>query len=189
MPTEVLVMCTGCGQPQEAGDGRCVACGAALPEAPRPANPASEEPFFLLELGGRVVAGGGRRLTYRADATVTPTVVELGRLRAVRFGRRFFLEPLAIVPLVLVLTLLEPSVRPVTTALSALGVLLALLWRQSFVVLEFLDGKQVRWTLGTALIGSARARRIDEACAAALRGLVARGVASEDQRGGLWRRA
>jgi hypothetical protein len=182
-------MCPGCGHPQEAGDGRCVACGAALPEAPRPANPAAEEPFFLLELGGRSVAGGGRRLMYRADATVPPTVVELGRLRSVVFGRRFFLEPLALVPLALVLTLLVPSVRPFTTALSVLGLLGALLCRQSFVVLEFLDGKQTRWTLGTAFIGSSRARRIDAACAAALRGLGARGVAAEDRRGGLWRRA
>ncbi|MDC0708967.1 hypothetical protein POL68_10880 [Stigmatella sp. ncwal1] len=189
MPTEVLVMCSGCGQPQQAREGRCEACGAVLPEAPRPGSSASEAPFFLLELGGRMVAGVGRRLTYRADATVPPAVVELGSLRSVRLGRRFFLEPLAIVPLALVLTLLVPSVRPLTTGLSVLGLLVALLWRQSFVVLEFLDGRRVRWPLGTALIGSERSQRIDAVCAAAVQGLVARGVDAQDARGGLWRRA
>ncbi|EAU64131.1 hypothetical protein STIAU_5426 [Stigmatella aurantiaca DW4/3-1] len=182
-------MCTGCGQPQQARDGRCEACGVVLPEAPRPGSSVPEAPFFLLELGGRILAGVGRRLTYRADATVPPTLVELSSLRSVRLGRRFFLEPLAIVPLAGVVTLLVPSARPLTAALSILGLLVALLWRHSFLVLEFRDGRKVRWPLGTALIGSERSRRIDAGCAAALQGLVAHGVDAQDARGGLWRRA
>lgn len=185
MPTEVLVMCTGCGRPQAAGQALCVACGAPLPDAPMPAKSSPEAPFLLLDLGGgRMVAGVDQRLSYRADATVQPTTVELGTLQTVGLGRRLFLEALAIIPLALVLTLLLPVVRPVASALSGLALLVTLLWRHHFLVVKRHDGESVRWPLGTALIGSERARRIHTAWSSASQALAARGVTVKDiQRG------
>ena len=177
MPTEVLVMCTGCGRPQPARSGPCVACGRLLPDAPLPGGSAPEAPFLSLEWGGRLIRGEDRRLTYRADAATPPVVVELGNLRDVTLGRRLFLEALAVVPLAVVVAVLVPSLRPVMAALGLLALLVALLWRRYYLVVRWLDGRHMRWPLGTARVGSGKARHIDEAWTAAAPVLAARGVA------------
>jgi hypothetical protein len=176
-------MCTGCGRPQTARSGPCVACGAPLPDAPRPANPAPEVPFLALEWGGRMLRGEARRLTYRADAATAPVIVELGNLRDVTLGRRLFVEALAVVPLALVLGVLVPSLRPVALGLSGLAVLVALLWRRYFLVLRWLDGASSRWPLGTARLGSGKARRIDGAWTSATPVLASRGVSVHEGTG------
>lgn len=183
MPTEVLVMCTGCGRPQPARSGPCVACGALLPDAPRPAASAPEVPFLSLEWGGRGLRGEDRRLTYRADAATPPVIVELGNLRDVALGRRLFVEALAVVPLAVVLAILVPSLRPVTMGLGGLALLVALLWRRYFLVVRGLNGEHMRWPLGTARVGSGKARHIDEAWTAAAPVLAARGVAVREGTG------
>ena len=176
-------MCTGCGRPQAARSGPCVACGVPLPDAPRPANPAPEVPFLALEWGGRVLRGEDRRLTYRADAATAPVVVELGNLRDITLGRRLFLEALAIVPLAAVLSVLVPSMRPVAAGLSGLALLVALLWRRYFLDLRWLDGKSSRWPLGTARLGSGQAQRIDGAWTAAAPVLASCGVSVREGTG------
>lgn len=181
MPTEVLVMCTGCGRPQAARSGPCVACGALLPEAPMPAAPAHAAPFLSLEWGGRLVRGEDRRLTYRADAATPPVVVELSHLRDVTLGRRLFVEALAVVPLAAVVSVLVPSVRPVAVALGFLAVLVALVWRRYYLVVRWLNGGRMRWPLGTARVFSGKARHIDEAWTAAAPALATRGVAVRER--------
>ena len=177
-------MCTGCGRPQAARSGPCVACGALLPDAPMPANPVPEVPFLALEWGGRMLRGEDRQLTYRADAATAPVVVELGNLRDVTLGRRPFLEALAIVPLALVLGALVPWLRPVAAGLSGLALVVALLWRRYFLVLRWLDGARSRWPLGTALLGSGKAQRIDKAWTSAAPMLASRGVSVHEGTGG-----
>ncbi|MDY7229952.1 hypothetical protein [Hyalangium rubrum] len=190
MPTEVLVMCTGCGRPQPARKGPCVACGVALPDAPVPSASAPEQPFLSLEWrGGRTLVGVDRRLTYRADTASSPLVVELGNLRSVTLGRRFLLEALAVVPLAIVLALLLPSMRPVAAAASGLALLVAVLWRRYFLVLGWAHGGGIRWPLGTARLGSARALRIDTAWASAAPALASRGVSVQEAPGTLGPRA
>jgi hypothetical protein len=158
-----------------------VACGALLPDAPLPASPAPEAPFLALEWGGRMLRGEDRRLTYRADAATAPIVVELGNLRDITLGRRLFIEALAIMPLAAVLAVLVPSLRPVTTALGFLALLVTLLWRRYFLVVRWLNGGSMRWPLGTALVGSRKARRIDEAWSSAAAALAARGATVRDR--------
>jgi hypothetical protein len=184
VPTEVLVMCTGCGRPQPARRGPCVACGKLLPDAPMPASPAPEVPFLSLEWGGgRVLTGVDRRLTYRPDSATAPVIVELGNLRDITLGRRLFLEALAVVPLAVVLAFLVPSLRPVTAGLTGLALLVAVLWRRYFLVLRWLNGGSVRWPLGTARLGSAKAQRIDGAWSSAAPILAGRGVAVREGTG------
>lgn len=182
-------MCSGCGRGQPARSGHCAVCGALLPDAPLPANVAPEVPFLALEWGGRVLRGEDRRLTYRADAVTAPVVVELSNLRDIALGRRLFLEALAIVPLALVLGVLVPSLRPVALGLSALAVLVAVLWRRYFLVLRWLDGKSSRWPLGTARVGSGSAQRIDGAWTSAAPVLASRGVSVREATGAVGPRA
>jgi len=174
-------MCPGCGRGQPARSGPCVVCGAMLPDAPRPANPAPEVPFLALEWGGRVLRGEDRRLTYRADAATPPVVVELGNLRDITMGRRFFVEALAVIPLSAVLSILVPSLRPVTVAVGFLALGVTFLWRRYYLVLRWLNGGRVRWPLGTARFGSEKARHIDGAWTSAATVLATRGVPVRDR--------
>jgi hypothetical protein len=170
-------MCTGCGRPQPARSGPCVVCGRQLPDAPLPASPAPQAPFLSLEWGGgRVLTGTARQLAFRPDASSAPVVVELGNLESLTFGRRFFFEALAIIPVAAVLGILVPSSRLVTTALGFLALLVALLWRRYFLALRWLNGDSTRWPLGTARVGSRRARHIDEAWSSAAPSLATQGV-------------
>ncbi len=183
-------MCTGCGRPQPARKGLCVACGAVLPDAPLPAPQAPEAPFLLLEWrGGRMVTGAERRLTYRADVSAPALTVDLSNLQTVTLGRRLFLEALAILPLASVVALLLPEVRPVAAALSGLALLTAALWRRYILLLRRGDGGHLRWPLGTARIGSERARSIDAAWSSAAVTLASRGVSVRDAPGVLGPRA
>jgi hypothetical protein len=163
-----------------------VACGEVLPDAPLPAASASGASFFSLEgTGGRAVTGVDRRLTYRVDASSTPTVMELGKLQSVALGRRLFLEALSIVPLALVLGFLAPSLRPVAAVLSGGGLLVAVLWRRYFLVLKTRDGESLQWPLGLARLGSQRARRLDASWSSAARALASGGVSVQDTPGPL----
>jgi hypothetical protein len=185
VPTEVLVMCTRCRRPQPARKGPCVACGEALPDAPLPAASAPQAPFLLMEGGGHAISGVDRRLTYRADASAAPVVVELGKLQSVALGRRLFVEALALVPIALVLALVAPSLRPVAAVLSGLGLLGAVLWRRYFLVVKVADGERLRWPLGLVRLGSDRARLLDASWTAAARALASRGVAVREGPGSL----
>jgi hypothetical protein len=182
VPTEVLVMCTRCGRPQAARAGSCVACGAALPEAPLPASPAPEAPFFQLEWGrGRTLSGVERRLAYRESASASPVLIELGNLQGVALGRRRLLELLLLLPLAAGLALLAPSLWLVAVALAGLDLLAVTLLRQYVLVLKTRDGGFIRWPLGVAHLGSEQARRLDGAWSAAAHALAARGVSVHDE--------
>ena len=174
-------MCPGCGRGQPARSGPCVMCGALLPDAPRPANPVSEAPFLALEWGGRVLRGEDGRLIYRADASTPPVTVELGNLRDITLGRRLFVEALAVIPLFAVLTMLVPSLRPVMVAAGFAALLVTFLWRRYYLVLRWSNGGRMRWPLGTARIGSEKARHIDEAWTSASGVLATRGVPVRDR--------
>jgi hypothetical protein len=130
-----------------------------------------------------MLTGVDRRLTYRPDAATAPVIVELSNLQDITFGRRFLLEALAVVPLSAVLAILAPALRPVTTALSLLAVIVAVLWRRYFLVLRWRNGESSRWPLGTARIGSQRAQRIDGAWSSAAPLLATRGVGVRDGTG------
>jgi len=184
VPTEVLVMCTRCRRPQPAREGPCVACGETLPEAPLPAGAAPQAPFLLMEGGGHAISGVDRRLTYHAEASAAPVVVELGKLQGVALGRRLFVESLALVPIALVLALVVPSLRPVAAVLSGLGLLGAVLWRRYFLVVKA-GGERLQWPLGLVRLGSDRARLLDASWTAAAQALVSRGVAVRDGPGAL----
>lgn len=185
MPTEVLVMCTRCGRPQAARKGPCVACGETLPDVPLPSAKAPEAPFLLMEGGGRTIAGMDRRLTYHADASSPPVIVELGALEGVALGRRHMLEALALVPLALALSWLFPHLWPAAAVLSGLGLLAAVLWRRYFLVLKAREGRLLRWPLGTVRLGSERARLIDGSWTSGARALASRGVVVREGPAGL----
>jgi hypothetical protein len=186
VPTEVLVMCTRCGRPQVARAGNCVVCGTPLPDAPRPVNPAPEQPFFQLEWrGGRTLIGVDRRLTYRAAASTPPTAVELINLQGVALGRRLLWEILVLLPLAAVLPVLAPALWPVAVALAGMGLLLLALVRQYVLVLKTQDGGFIRWPLAVTRLGSEQAQRVDEAWSAVSRALAERGVSVHDDPGAL----
>lgn len=185
MPTEVLVMCTRCGRPQAARKGPCMVCGEPLPDAPVAGEKPSEAPFLLIEGGGRTIAGIDRRLTYHADASSPPVVVELGSLQGVAFGRRLMLEALALVPIAITLALLFPFLRPLAAVLSVLGLLGAVLWRRYFLVLKPREGRLLQWPLGVVRLGSDRARLIDASWTSGAQALASRGVAVQEGPGTL----
>ncbi len=178
-------MCTRCGRPQAARKGPCMLCGEALPDAPVAGTRAPEAPFLLIEGGGRTIAGIDRRLTYHADASAPPVVVELGNLQAVAFGRRLVLEALALVPLAIALVLLFPFLRLVGGVLAGLGVLGALMWRRYYLVLQKREGGILRWPLGLVRSGSDRARLIDASWTSGAQALASRGVAVREGPGAL----
>lgn len=171
-------MCTRCGRPQAARKGPCMVCGEALPDAPVAGARAPEAPFLLIEGGGRTIAGIGQRLTYHADASSPPVVIELAHLQAVALGRRLMLEILALVPLAIALEWLFPFLLPVAAVLMGLGLLGSLMWRRYYLVLKPLDGAMLRWPLGIVRLGSYRARLIDAAWTSGAQALASRGVAA-----------
>lgn len=157
MPTEVLVMCEGCGRPQPARPGPCVACGAALPEAPLPAPAAPKPPFLDLDLGGgRTLSGAEGRLTYRAETSAPPVVVELRNLQDAPLRHRPLFE--ALVPAV---ALAAPcavvhALRPLAAVFLFLGVVAAACWRRYALELQPVGGVPLRWSLGGVRRGSSR---------------------------------
>lgn len=158
MPVEVLVMCGACGRPQPAGGPRCVECGAALPDAPRPAASEPRAPFLAADLGGgRTLSGEGERLSYRGGTTEPPQVVDLGNLRGLELQTRFFREALALGAFaVLGFVARAPALKAVAFGVAVLGVLLAVLCRSHVLVLETSAPGRMRWPLGLARRGSAR---------------------------------
>lgn len=169
-------MCTRCGRPQAARKGPCMVCGEALPDAPVAGERPPEAPFLLIEGGGRTIAGIDRRLTYHADTSSPPIIVELGNLQGVALGRQLMLEALALVPLAIVLVWLFPFLRPVAAVLTGLGLLGAVMWRRYFLVLKPRDGGLLRWPLGVVRLGSDRARLIDASWTSGAQALASRGV-------------
>jgi hypothetical protein len=155
-------------------------CGELLPDAPVAGGKPAEAPFLLIEGGGRTIAGIDRRLTYHADASSPPMVVELGNLQGVAFGRRFMLEALALVPVAIALALLFPFLRPVAAVLSVLGLLGAMLWRRYFLVLKPREGRLLQWPLGVVRLGSDRARLIDASWTSGAQALASRGVSVQE---------
>jgi hypothetical protein len=150
-----------------------------------PAGSAPQAPFLLMEGGGHAISGVDGRLTYHADASAPPVVVELGKLQGVALGRRLFVEALALVPLALVLALIAPSLMPVAAVLSGLGLLGAVLWRRYFLEVKQAGGERLQWPLGLVRLGSDRARLLDASWTAAAQALASRGVAVRDGPGAL----
>jgi hypothetical protein len=162
VPVEVLVMCSACGRPQPAGGPRCVACGAALPDAPLPGAPRATEPFVAADLGGgRSLTGEGERLSYRAGPSQAPQVVELGSLRGMELRTRAFREALVLAAFaVLGIMARAPALKAVAFGVAALGVLLAVVCRSHVLVLETAEAGRLRWPLGLARRGSERDARL-----------------------------
>ncbi len=180
MPTEVLVMCTRCGRPQQAGAGRCVACGAELPEAPLPptAGP-STSPFLAVEFGGgRVLTGEGNRLAFRPGASATPFLLELSTLRRLSLVRELRPEAIVLVAGALVALVLAPweAVRVVLGLLVLVGVAFVVGWRRYRLLLESVSGVETRWALGTVRRGSSEDQRLRAAWALLAEAMRARGV-------------
>lgn len=155
MPTEVLVMCEGCGRPQPARPGHCVACGAVLPEAPLPAPSAPKPPFLDLDLGGgRTLSGGEGRLTYRAETSAPPVVVELRNVQEAPLRHRPLFE--ALVPAVALAALCAavPSLRALAAGFLFLGVVATAAWRRYALELKLSASPSLRWPLGSMRRGS-----------------------------------
>ncbi len=181
MPTEVLVMCTRCGRPQQAGAGRCAACGAELPEAPLPpsAPVTPEHPFFWADLGdGRVLTGEGNRLSFRPGASATPFLFELPGLKRLALVHRPRYEALALtVGALVALPFVSLGVVRVVLGLVALaGVALALSVRRYTLALESAGGVETRWELGSPWRGSLAERRVRSVWSALAIAMASRGV-------------
>ncbi len=155
-------MCGACGRPQPAGSPHCIACGAPLPEAPRPTTPRAGTPFLAADLGGgRSLSGEGERLSYRAGPTGEPQVVELGSLRGLELETHFFREALLLAGFALLgFVAHAPALKVVAFGVAALGVLLAVVCRSHVLVLETSAPGRVRWPLGLARRGSERDARL-----------------------------
>ncbi|HSP77005.1 MAG TPA: hypothetical protein VLQ93_00650, partial [Myxococcaceae bacterium] len=127
-------MCTQCGHPQQARVGRCVACGAELPEVPLPPTTGpAPSPFLSVELGGgRVLTGEGNRLAFRPGASATPFLQELSTLRRLALVRESRLEAFALTAGALVALILVPwaAVRVLLGLLVLVGVAFAIGWRR-----------------------------------------------------------
>lgn len=174
-------MCEGCGRPQAARKGNCVACGRELPEAPLPTPAALAGPFLDVDLGeGRRLSGASGSLTYRADAVIAPAVVELGSLSFGWLAYRPLWEGLALAGGAVVLLALSRQLWPLGAALVLAAGLLTGWVRRYVLVLGLRDGTRVRWPLGTVIQGSARARRLEALAATLATELPARGVAMHD---------
>lgn len=157
MPTEVLVMCEGCGRPQPAHPGPCASCGAELPEAPLPAPSAPKPPFLDVDLGGgRTLSGADGRLTYRAEASAPPILVELRHLQDAPLHHRPLFE--ALVPAVLLAALCAavPSLRLLAPVFLFLGAVAAAAWRRYVLELKLAGSAPLRWPLGFVRRGSRR---------------------------------
>jgi hypothetical protein len=173
-------MCTRCGRPQQAGAGRCAACGAELPEAPLPpgVGPAPS-PFLSLELdGGRVLTGEDNRLVFRPGSSATPLLQELPRLRRLSLVRQPRLEALAVCAVALVMLLFVPWApgRVLLALVILAGVAFATSWQRYLLLLTSLEGVETRWVLGTARRGSQKERRLLSAWQVLESELRARGV-------------
>ena len=175
-------MCTRCGRPQQAGAGRCAACGAELPEAPLPPSAPSatpQHPFFSAELGGgRVITGEGNRLSFRPGASATPFLLELPGLKRLSLVHRPRYEALALTLGALVaLPFVSLGAGRVLLGLVALvGVAVALSVRRYTLVLESAGGVETRWELGSPWRGSLAERRVRSAWSALALAMASRRV-------------
>jgi hypothetical protein len=162
VPTEVLVMCKGCGRPQQAAQRSCPACGALLPDAPLPAPSAPEPPFLDVDLGGgRHLSGSDGRLTFRGDAVAAPVLVELGNLQDVALKHRPLHEAFGLAVAVAVALFFVPALRPLALIpVPLVGLALAAAWRRYTLVLTVSGSPPIRWALGLVRRGSAREERL-----------------------------
>lgn len=161
-------MCKRCGRPQQAGAGRCAACGGELPEAPLPSGQGASSAgrFLSAELpGGRVLVGEGNRLSFRPGGSATPFLLELPSLRRLSLVHRPRYEALALTAVaVVVLPFISQGVVRVLLGLLALaGVALALSGRRYTLVLESTGQVETRWELGTVRRGSSVEQRLHSA--------------------------
>ena len=166
-------MCKRCGRPQQAGAGRCAACGGELPDAPLPpaAGATLMERFLSAEFpGGRVLTGEGNRLSFRPGASATPFLFELPNLRRLSLVHRPLYEALALivvaVALIVVAFVLTPVMPPDEHLLQLLGLLgaaggvLAYTRRRYTLVLESTGQVETRWGLGTVRRGSSQEQHV-----------------------------
>ncbi len=155
-------MCKGCGRPQPAAPGHCVACGAVLPDAPMPGPVAPAAPFLDVDLGGgRHLSGVDGRVTFRPGAVAVPLVVELGNLQDVTLKHRPLYEALALAVLVAVGLLFVPALRPLALLpVPLLGLAVAVSWRHYALELVLSGAPVSRWGLGLVRRGSAREERL-----------------------------
>jgi hypothetical protein len=173
-------MCSRCGRPQKAGAGRCVACGAELPEAPLPAGSggSAAAPFLSAELaGGRVLVGEGNRLSYRPGGAATPFLLELPGLRRVSLVHRPRYEALALTAVALgVLPWVPAGVKGLLVLVALVGVGLAFSGRRYTLVLESSGEGETRWDLGAVQRGSPMEQRVRAAWSTLSDVVRARGV-------------
>ena len=174
-------MCKRCGRPQQAGAGRCAACGGELPEAPLPpsADARSQHPFFSAELGGgRVLTGEGNRLSFRPGASATPFLLELPGLRRLSLLHRPRYEALALTvgALVALPFVSLGAVRVLLGLVALVGVAVVLLVRRYTLALESSGGVETRWELGSPWRGSQAERRVRSAWSVLALAMASRGV-------------
>ena len=157
MPTEVLVMCEGCGRLQPARPGHCIACGAVLPEAPLPAPSVPRPPFLDLKLGGGgLLTGAEGRLSLRAETSAPPVGVELHNLQDAPLRQRPLYEALVPAVALAILCAAVPSLRPLAVVVLFLGGVATAGWRRYALELKPVGGAPLRWPLGTVRRGSRR---------------------------------
>ncbi len=157
-------MCNGCGRPQPATPGHCVACGAVLPDAPRPAPAAPPPPFLDVDLGGgRHLSGVDGRLSFRPG--ITPAiVVELGNVQDVALKHRPLYEALVGAVLLALVLYRFPVLRPLALIpVPLLGLAIAATWRHYALALVLSGAPPARWGLGLVRRGSAREERVQGA--------------------------
>ncbi len=148
-------MCGGCGRPQPARPGPCVACGAALPEAPLPGPSAPRPPFLDLDLGGgRTLSGTEGRLSYRAETSAPPVIVELRGLQDAPLRHRPFFEALVPALPLAALCAAVPSLRPLAAVFLFLGVVATAAWRRYSLELKPVGSAPLYWPLGAVRRGS-----------------------------------
>jgi hypothetical protein len=157
-------MCKRCGRPQQAGAGRCAACGGELPDAPLPsAAGATSGRFLSAELpGGRSLVGEGNRLSFRPGPSATPFLLELASLRRLSLVHRPRYEALALTAAAVVLLPFVPGVgmRVLLGLLALVGLALALSIRRYTLVLESTGQVETRWELGTVRRGASQEQRL-----------------------------
>lgn len=158
-------MCKRCGRPQQAGRGRCAACGGELPDAPLPptVGATSTERFLSAELpGGRRLVGEGNRISFRPGPSATPFLLELPSLRRLSLVHRPRYEALALTAAAVVLLPFVPQagVRVLLGLLALVGLALAFSSRRYTLVLESTGQVQTRWELGTVRRGSSEEQRL-----------------------------
>jgi hypothetical protein len=106
--------------------------------------------------GGRSLSGADGRLTFRAETSAPPIIVELRNLQDAPLRHRPLFEALVPAVLLAALCVAVPLLRPLAGVWLLLGVVAVVGWRRYALELKVAVGGPLRWPLGSMRRGSRR---------------------------------